>query len=204
MTSDSPEAPAPSRAALDEHEEALRAHSDPLEGVPWLADEFILWLWYRSERDFTTFRLTNEEAVDLWIDDRLAFTAADEKSVVSTFRGGAPSTLPEARLSVLSGRRISEVRLGMRRGEAEWSFQLRVRPGEIILAGLKIPSVVKDGTEEMIYERMYLTDAVTDVLADLFGQFFALRSSEVWENEEGPAIRAWLTGGDTAGDGYSS
>lgn len=174
--------------------DALEAHEDLLEAAPYLADEFVLWLWYRSERDFTTFHLTNGDSVDVWIDDRLAFASSEESKSVSTFKGGAPSTLPEARLSILSGRRIQEVGLGMRRGEAEWSFGLKVRPGELLITGLKIPAVVKDGVEEMIYERMYLIDAVCEVLGDLFAQYFRLRADPQWEDTERAALHGWLRG----------
>ena len=175
--------------------DALEAHEDPLEMAPYLPDEFILWVWYRSERDFTTFHLSTGETVDLWIDDKLAFASSAEDKAVSTFRGGAPSTLPEARLSVLSGRRIQEARFGMRRGEAEWNFVLKVKAGDLLVSGLKIPSVVKDDAEEMIYERAYLMDSVEEVLGDLFTQYFKLRTSPEWETGEREETHNWLMGG---------
>ena len=180
--------------------EALAVHDDPLDAAPYLADEFVLWLWYRSERDFTTFRLSTGDTVDLWVDDRLAFASSQEDKAVSTFKGGAPSTLPEARLSILSGRRIAEVRLGMRRGEAEWSFSLKVKGGGLLIQGLKIPAVVKDGPEEMVYERMYLIDAVTEVLGDLFTQYFNLRTSPEWDASERAGLHGWLMGDSGAED----
>ena len=176
--------------------EALILRGDALEGAPWLAGEFLLWLWYRSERDFSTFDLGDKGQVDLWIDDRLVFLTPDEQKVTSTFRGGAPSTLPEAKLSILSGKRIVEATVGMRRGEHEWRFMVRATGGELLLSGVKIPAVVKQGGEEMVYERMYLLDAVEDTLGTLFARFFDVRTSSRWREDEWPALNRWLLGGE--------
>lgn len=179
---------------LPKEGELLSLHFDPLEMAPFLADEFILWLWFASERNYTSFPLGDGESVDLWIDDRLTFSAVEEKQISSTFKGGAPSTLPEAKLSILSGKRVGEAKIGLRRKEAEWSFALKVRAGQLLITGLKIPGTVKDGWEEMIYERMYLIDSVTEVMETLFAQFFRIRTSSEWHDKEAPEIRLWLMG----------
>jgi len=133
--------------------------TDPFQGREFLAHDFLLWLWFRSERDFGAFKLP-EGPIDLWLDDRLVFLAADESKVSSVYSGGSPAMTPEARLSLLSGKVISEVRVGMRRGDSEWSFVLRVRGGEIELRTLRVPAVIAEGATETILERMALVDSV--------------------------------------------
>lgn len=166
---------------------------DPLHSRDFVAHEFLLWLWYRSEREFGAFNLP-DGPTDLWFDDKLTFLAQDEKRIVSSFNGGAPSTTPEAKLSILSGKVISEAKLGLRRGENEWSFLLRVRGGELQLHGLKVPAILKEGAEEMIYERMYLVDVVNIALQSLFERFFRERIDERWKTEIVPDMSRWLMG----------
>jgi hypothetical protein len=169
------------------------APPDPFLSRDFLANEFVLWLWFKTEHDFGSFNLP-DGPIDLWFDDKLTFLAQEEKKVVSAFNGGAPSTTPEAKLSILSGKMITEARLGMRRGDSEWSFILRIRGGDLQLHGLKIPAVVKEGAEEMIYERMFLIDTVNRSLSALFEIFFRDRSGETWQTAVMPAMSRWLLG----------
>lgn len=173
--------------------EAVVEPPDPLHKRDFLAHEFLLWLWCRSERDFGQFMLA-EGPVDLWFDDALTFLALDEKRIVSAFRGGAPSTTPEARLSILAGKIISEAKLGMKQGEHEWGYLLRVRGGELQLHGLKIPAQLKTGPEEMVYERMHLIGWVNRVIQELFQRFFQARISSEWRTRHVPELTEWLMG----------
>lgn len=166
---------------------------DPFQGHSYLAHEFLLWLWYRTEREFGAFNLP-DGPVDLWFDDKMTFLALDEKRIVSAFNGGAPSTTPEAKLSILSGKILSEAKLGLRRGEHEWSFLLRVKGGELQLHGLKIPALLKEGAEEMIYERVHLIGVVNMALQSLFQRFFEERSGAAWEQQHMPDMARWLLG----------
>jgi len=167
--------------------------SDPLHGFEFLAHEFILWLWFRSEHDFGTF-VFPDGPVDLWFDDRLVFRAVEEDGVVSIFSGGAPSTLPEAKLSVLSGKVLSEARIGMKRGEDEWAFVLRAKAGEIQLSGIKIPARVKHEVDEQLYERVFLIDIVVRGMEQLFCRFFAERIGERWHSLTVGEMKEWLLG----------
>lgn len=171
----------------------LESLPDPLQGKDFLAHEFLLWLWFRSERDFGAFNLPGGP-VDLWFDDRMHFLAQEEKRVSSAFNGGAPSTTPEARLSILSGKVISEARLGIRRGEHEWTFLLRVRGGDLQLHGLKIPAQLKEGLEEMVLERSHLLRVINEAIQYLFELFVDERTDERWSDSVVPELTRWLMG----------
>lgn len=129
------------------------------------------------------------EDITLWLDNKLIFKNLDEgQPGVTMLVGEAPSATPEAKLTLVQGKRPVEVRLGLQRGEQDWFFTLKALPGGLELAGLKIPFEVKEGEEEKIYERMYLLEVVTTALKGLFRQYFEARTSEGW----GEKLEGWL------------
>jgi hypothetical protein len=131
-----------------------------------------------------------DEEFTLWMDNKLAFRDIEdvEEPGSTIMVGAAPSATPEAKLTMASGKRPVEARLGIRRGEHEWFFTLRAGPGGLELNGMKLPIEVKDGDEEKIYERMYLLNILSSAVRGLFRQFFEVRTSERWPG----MIERWL------------
>lgn len=131
-----------------------------------------------------------DEEFTLWLDNKLVLRDLDDVETpgTTTMVGAAPSASPEARMTMNSGKRPVEARLGLRRGEHEWFFTLRVGPGGLDLNGMKLPIEVKEGQEEMIYERMFLLDILTSAVRGLFCQFFEVRTSDDWPG----MIERWL------------
>jgi len=160
----------------------------------FLGKEFLLWLWWRSERDFGTIDLPHYGPVDLWIDDRIQFRTGGDNPQTSDLKGGAPATSAEARMALVSGKTVETARVGMRVKEREFFFSLRSDPVE--LAGLKVPGEVQDGVDERIYERMFLLEEATGIVDALFFLFCGERLSADWNPQTLPAIRAWVAGND--------
>jgi len=50
---------------------------DPFRGREFLAHEFVLWLWFRTEHDFGAFNLP-DGPIDLWFDDKLTFLGQEK------------------------------------------------------------------------------------------------------------------------------
>lgn len=153
-----------------------------------------------TERDYTELDLPagfvppepagpGEEEIVLWLDNKLIFKDLQEDQPgVTMMSGAAPSTTPEAKLTLVQGKRPVECRLGFKRGDYEWFFTLRALPSGLELSGLKIPAEVKDGDEEKVYERMYLIEVATNAVRKLFLQFFQERTSPGW----GEGLEAWM------------
>lgn len=173
--------------------EPERFAADPFDGhAETLASEFALWLWWQTEC-LSTFELAGGP-VDVWIDDAMTFRSVEDQPVTNAFKGGAPSTTPEAKLSILSGKGIRQMRIGVCRGESEWAATLLTGPAGISLAGVRLPCVVKEGIEEMIYERIFLLDALHGIVAELLARFIAARSGE-WA-PVADEIQSWLMGNE--------
>jgi len=159
----------------------------------FLGREFLIWLWWRSERDFGSIELGDFGTVDFWIDDRIVFRTVGDDPQTSDLKGGAPATTAEARTALQAGKTIDAARLGLRVKEREYTLEVRSEGLEI--AGLKVPGEVKDGVDEKLYERMFLLEEASGILDLLFDRFADARLSESWEEATLQEIRSWVATG---------
>jgi hypothetical protein len=165
--------------------------------VPHVAAEFYAWLWWESEKREGAFELGGDVGrVVLWVDDRIAFRRPGESRVSAVLTGENPATSLEARAALAGGKVLQELRIGMRRDDREFLLTLR-GPG-MDLTGIRLPQVIADGKDEVLYDRMFLYDEVCFVLAALMREFAAARTHEDWRAQTLPALVAWVGGGSTS------
>ncbi len=168
--------------------------SEPSPVVPHLAAEFLLWLWWCAERTGGVMDLGEElGSVDFWVDERLAFRAADDGKAAAVITGENPADSLEAKAAVAGGKVLRELRLGLRRDERE--FAVTLKAPLLDLAGLRLPQVVRGQEEEALYDRMFLYEELHSLLVGLFAMFASQRLAPSWEVETVPDIRAWIAGG---------
>lgn len=166
---------------------------DGLPIVPHLAGEFYAWLWWASEQRGAVFALPDPVGqVDVWVEDRLAFRRPDDTRVAAVMTGENPAATLEARAALAGGKVLQEIRLGLRRDDREYFVTLK--GAAMHLTALKLPQVVTEGGEEVVYERIHLVDELVLVLGGLFGEFAAVRASRAWQGEVLPALQDWILG----------
>lgn len=171
---------APSRGALDH------------PAAQFLGREFLLWLWWRSEKDFATADLPHYGPVDFWIDDHIQFRTPGDDPQINDIRGGAPATTIEARTALANGKTVESARIGLRIKEREYSFSLK---GEgLELSAVKVPSDARDGIDDRLFERMLLLEELGGIVDTFFFQFMEERVSDGWRSESVPTIRDWIGG----------
>ena len=169
--------------------------SDGLPIVPHLTSEFYVWLWYTSESREGLFELGGDlGTVTVWVDERLAFRRPEENKVSAVMTGDSPSTTLESRAALAGGKILQEIRLGIRRDERE--FYVTLKGPEMHLAQLKLPQLVTEGQDEVLYDRMFLHEEVSFIVMSLFREFAAARLSDEWRGDLLPAMSAWVMGAD--------
>lgn len=167
--------------------------ADGLPVLPHLAGEFYTWLWWASEVQGALFELADPVGnIELWVDARLAFRSTGETKVTAVMTGEAPSTSLEARAALAGGKVLQELRVGLRRDDRE--FTVTLKGPEMHLTGVKLPQVVSDGVDEVLYDRMFLYSELTLVLGALYDSFSEIRVGDTWEGEVLPALRRWVGG----------
>jgi hypothetical protein len=114
-----------------------------------LGGEFYLWLWFVSERDSAEFELDKPiGAVQVWVDDRLAFRRPEDTKATAVMTGENPAASLEARAALAGGKVLQELRLGVRRDDREFTATLK-GPG-VMIGQLKVPQVLSDAPEEAV------------------------------------------------------
>lgn len=108
----------------------------------------------------------------LRLDGKAVFSCPDEAGVSRTTLAG---TINPGSLETVDavGQHPTLARFGLRIGEAEYGFTLKVADHGIAFAAVKLPTVVKDGTEEMVLERAYLLGLLVAEVRRRFVQHFA-------------------------------
>ncbi len=146
--------------------------SEPTPFPPHLGSEFLLWLWATSPDGSRSLDLPDTDNVYLWVEDRLVFRAAsgDAPVVVVTSENAARDSAALAALR--DSKRLQQVRFGMRRDGREFVFTL---DEHLHVRQAKIPSILSEGAEEAVYDRMALLAELDGVVQSLFRRFASSR-----------------------------
>ena len=159
--------------------------------LPHIASEFYAWLWWASENQGAVFELAEPAGqIEVWIDERLAFRNPDDTRVLAVMTGENPSATLEARAALAGGKVLQDLRIGVRRDDRE--FFVTLKGPAMHLQGLKLPAVVEQGGEEVIFERMHLYEELTLIVSALFRAWNQIRVSPAWGAEVLPALHEWI------------
>jgi hypothetical protein len=181
-------------AVADWITESLDLHPVDHPASRFLGKEFLLWLWWRSEKDFGSTELDPFGVVDFWVDDRLQFRTEGDDPQISDLKGGAPATTREAKMALQAGKTVETARLGFRVKERE--YHLQVQGEGLELLGIKVPAECDEGVDEQIYERMFLLEEIHGIMDGLFYRFAEQRLGADWYEGTLPRLREWV--GDRA------
>ena len=165
----------------------------PLEHAAdtFMGQEFLIWLWWKSEEGYANIDLPPFGAVDFWIDDRIRFRTTDDNPQISDIKGGAPATTAEARTAIAAGKTVESARLGLRVKSREFSLEFR---GEgLQMGGLRVPAECREPGEEQLYERMFLLEEAWGIVDAMFSRFCEDRLEPHWNDGVLPSIRRWVT-----------
>ena len=154
----------------------------------FLGAEFLMWLWYRIEREENLFSV-GDKSIELSFDDQLVLEVQLAESEQTRLKGGAPAHSPEAYKALQHGKRISRVRVRLSEGEREWLFM--VGADTFAMSGIKVPAVLRDESDDRLEERLYLIDELDRIWHGIYRQFLSVRLGDSW-SREAEAIRTWV------------
>lgn len=162
---------------------------DIIQQKRFLGAEFLTWLWFQSEKGGGAINVPDQDAVTLWIDDRLELSSNDPGDQKNVLRGGSPSTSPEARVALKEERKVSQVKLRLAKGEREWSFSIDSQ--NLDIKAVKLPALLTSEEDDKFYERVHLLEELKEVVELLFGRFITVRSGPEWDAERA-ALARWI------------
>jgi len=168
----------------------IAGHRDPIGA------EFLLWLWYESERNSGLFRLPGGTSVEVWVGERVFLESVEGRTASDLTWRGDVSVHDDVRWALGSGRQIRRSEFILNKDGQEWRFVLDAE--NLDLRSLRIPKPEReedDDPEAWGLERLYLMESAVRTVEELFGLFVGRRSAADWNTKEASEIRKWLDKG---------
>ncbi len=164
---------------------------------PFLGREFLTWLWHKIESGTENISVRTERgdswSLGMWIDDRIVLESALGTGHINTMKGGDPSRSPEAAVSLLSGKSVRELKIGLQI-ETLGEFSCVLSCEDLAPRGLHLPKpeMEDEGLDQKLERRLTLTCTFLEVLNGLFAMFLDERMSDNWDRVHVTVIKDWI------------
>lgn len=160
-----------------------------------LGQEFLTWLWYKSESQGGTFRSPTGEHFALYMEQRVSVTGGEGDAKETTSVSGLMSELREAKTGLAMGKKVSKALIRIDADAEQWSGTIKAE--DFSLSSFKTPKVEfkrdeGDEPDAAILEKLYLIERGLGFLDSVFLEFLKLRFSPEWK-EEASAAGKWMT-----------
>ncbi len=172
---------------------------DLIKEKRFLSQEFLTWLWFKSEERGGTILLEDSgEDITVVFEKHLLLESGEGDDLEKVICQGLHAGLTEARTGLAMGKKIEQARLLIGRDTFEWNVTLRACLLEF--RSVRLPKTMTDEEEEkgpdavagMILERISLIKTLTRTVDELLRMFLKIRTSgEAWIRESGK-IAAWI------------
>jgi recombination associated protein RdgC len=170
---------------------------DLIQEKRFLGQEFLAWLWYKSDQRGGSIALPGTGDVQVVFEKHMLLEYGEGEASEKVICRGLQTELKEARAGLLMGKKPEQARLRLARGEYE--FHVTLTASMMEFRNVRLPKTVAEkdegddpeSMEGMILERIGLYGQLLELVNDLFRMYLDVRTSEAWE-EELEQIREWV------------
>jgi len=164
----------------------------------FLGQEFLTWLWWKSEERGGSIELPERGDVTVVFEKHMLLESGEGESSEKIVCTGLQAELQEARTGLLMGKKLEQARMVIGYNSYEYSFTLAAALMEF--RNVRLPKTEgteggnADNPEEvegLILERIYLFEELVKLVNELFRMFIKIRISSLWL-EELEKIRTWV------------
>jgi len=159
-----------------------------------LGQEFLTWLWYKSDAQSESFRDASNAIFHLYMEHKVVVQGGEGEKLETASVSGALSPLREARFGLATGKKVTKAALRLEQDGLRW--QLALKAEDFAVSGLKMPKgdsgEIDDDPDALLLERIYLMERCMALLDSLYAAFLRLRLSPQWADET-RRIHAWMT-----------
>mgnify|MGYP000657530064 CR=1 FL=1 len=165
---------------------------ESIERTVFLGEEFLTWLWYRSENN-PNLDLAKLGQIQIQIAQPLTLRGDEgADATLVTLKGDRAGASAEARAALREGKKLWKCRAIFKQGDLAWPCALNADALAIASLGLPVPRGVPmpDG----LLMRAEKLEEFTQLLFAVFEQFLELRLRDKnWDKTE-KAIKDWVAG----------
>lgn len=162
----------------------------------FLGQEFLTWLWWKSEERGGVVALAEEGDIVVVFEKHMLLEFGEGDSNEKLICKGLQTELQEARTGLIMGKKLEQARIQLVHNDYEWNFTLAAALMEF--RNVKLPKTagpdnVNDPEEQegMVLERIFLYDELVRIVLSLFKSFLQLRVGDAWRQEL-LRVREWV------------
>jgi len=170
---------------------------DLIQEKRFLGQEFLAWLWYKSEERGGVIALPETGDVLVVFEKHMLLEFGEGDASEKVICRGLQTELKEARAGLMMGKKPEQARIRLARGDYEFGVTLAAATMEF--RNVKLPKTVAgqdegddpESVEGRILERISLFEELSSLVNDLFRMFIEVRVSDGWSREL-EKIRQWV------------
>ncbi|MCG6930298.1 MAG: hypothetical protein LJE64_07040 [Desulfofustis sp.] len=164
----------------------------------FLGQEFLTWLWWKSEERGGTIALPGQGDIDVVFEKHMLLEYGEADYNERLVCSGLQTELKEARTGLRTGKKLEQARLKIVKNEMEYNLTLGATFFEY--RSVRLPKTAgseagaepsDEETEGLILERIYLFEELVKIVNDLFRMFLEVRVSPGWPDEL-KKVRTWV------------
>lgn len=164
----------------------------------FLGQEFLTWLWYKSEERGGSVYLPGTGDIELVFEKHMLLESGEGESFEKLICKGLQTELQEARTGLLMGKKLEQARIYLARGDYEWRLTLGASLFEY--RNISLPRTLTAGEEDSgtlaqeakILERLGMSEEIVQTIDELFRLFLNLRTGPDWAQEL-IRLKNWIT-----------
>ena len=164
----------------------------------FLGQEFLTWLWYKSEeRGGAVFLENSGTDVELVFEKHIFLESGEGDSYEKLICQGLQAELQEARTGLAMGKKIEQARIMLVRDDHEFHFTLKGSAYEF--RSVRLPKTITASEESddpgaaegRILDKIGLYEVCLKTTDELFRMFLKRRTGEEWPDELAK-LRSWI------------
>ncbi|MHB8811497.1 MAG: hypothetical protein ACYC9M_16035 [Desulfobulbaceae bacterium] len=173
---------------------------DLIQEKRFLGQEFLAWLWYKSEERSGAIDIPGTGDVLVVFEKHMLLEFGEGEANETVICRGLQTELKEARAGLMQGKKPEQARLRLTRGEYEFGVTLTAATMEF--RNVRLPKSVAAGDEGdepearegQLLERIGLFEELSSLVNDLFRMYIQVRASDKWPTEL-EKVRQWVQHG---------
>ncbi len=163
----------------------------------FLGQEFLTWLWFKSEERGGMVELPGKGDVVVVFEKHMLLEFGEGEAFEKIVCQGMQIELNEARTGLRMGKKLEQARIHLAQGDYEWHLTLKaslfefrsVKPPKTLSAGEENDD--PEAAEGRILERIGLLETATRIIDELFRFFLQIRISPAW-SAEAARLKEWI------------
>lgn len=170
---------------------------DLIEEKRFLGQEFLTWLWWKSEERGGTVFLDDFGEVGIAFEKHMLLESGEGESSEKLICSGLQTELVEARTGLQVGKKLEQARVVLTRDSHEYGLTLSGALMEF--RNVRLPKTEEteqpggsvEEIEGKILERVFLFEDLVKIIHSLFSMFLKIRLGQEWPQQL-LKIREWV------------